>query len=331
MMQSSEYQKTLERVEFGNTPSSKIRPDSSLRYELSSNLQKSEIKEFPLMPIFDAQKFAKFLYTHPDFNRIHSILLDYYESLPFRPDMAMDAAWQGLEILMWKYAKSNYQPDRNVKGIIDFVPRIINELIIPTLQSDKALLDAFDELLSLMPYSIGRYALIRMLVDREIKVASQFDMIHHRAKDIIGDKLLNLFNDRYVSHDSIIDGTNHRNGAKKIIRMIKGENLTFFDKKVNGLSYAGRIEFIVSCVLYTSRCERFHGDYFSPFVSDKAEYGLYAHWYWMLLMTQTLCWCTLSRSLVSLGFDQLLPSKAIAACLKFNLEKYKKLFTCCYR
>lgn len=326
MQHSSEYQKTRERVEFGNSPSAMSRPDSALREVLDSNLQKAQIGVFPIMPIFDVQEMAEFLYNHPDFNRIHSILLDYLESIPYRPDMAMDSAWQGLEVLMWKYAKSNWQSDGTGKGLIDFLPRIINELILPMLQSNESLNNAFNELLGLMPYSIGRYALIRMLVDRDIKVASQFDLIHRRAKDIIGDKLFKLFKERYVSQNGTVDGTNHRAGAMKIQRMVNGERLTFFGKEVEGLSFSGRIEFIVSCILYVSRCERFHGDYFSPFISDKARYVLYAHWYWMLIMTQTLCWCVLCRTLTRIGFGQLLPAESIATCLQSNLENFKVLF-----
>lgn len=326
MPHSSEYQKTLERVEFGNSPSTKKRPDSTLREILDSNLKKAQIEVFPVMPIFDVQEMTEFLYIHPDFNRIHSILSDYLESIPYRPDMAMDSAWQGLEVLMWKYARTNWQSDGNGKGLIDFIPRIINELILPSLQSNESLNNAFNELLGLMPYSIARYALIRMLIDREIKVASQFDMIHRRAKDIIGDRLLKLFTERYVSENGKVDGANHRAGAMKIHRMVNGERMTFFGKEVEGLSFAERIEFIISCILYASRCERFHGDYFSPFMSDKARYSHYAHWYWMLLMTQTLCWCVLSRSLNRLGFGQLLPAETIATCLQSNLENYKILF-----
>ena len=51
-----------------------------------------------------------------------------------------------------------------------------------------------------------------------------------------------------------------------------------------------RLLFMLSCVLYTYRCERFHGDYFSPFKSDMATLKTYAFSYYLLTFSYVYLW-----------------------------------------
>ncbi len=72
-----------------------------------------------------------------------------------------------------------------------------------------------------------------------------------------------------------------RNAALLLQLILKGREVTVNKHKYQ-LGLEKRLEFLLSCVLYTSRCERFHGDYFSPFKSDRANLDTYAFSYYLL-------------------------------------------------
>lgn len=99
--------------------------------------------------------------------------------------------------------------------------------------------------------------------------------------------------------------------------MILGEQLKFDGNDVAGLDVTKRIEFIGSAILYTSRCERAHGDYFSPFISDKASMKTYDHWYWLLSATLALH----SILLIKYGEyqqEEIVTPISVAASISFN-------------
>lgn len=51
-----------------------------------------------------------------------------------------------------------------------------------------------------------------------------------------------------------------------------------------------RIELLISVVLYSSRCERFHGDIYSPFKSSKAKLITYYEYYYLTLCSLFFFW-----------------------------------------
>lgn len=80
-----------------------------------------------------------------------------------------------------------------------------------------------------------------------------------------------------------------RRSSLLLQKILRGEKVT-----VNSNEYMVDIEnrllFMLSCVLYTYRCERFHGDYFSPFKSDKATLNTYAFSYYLLTFSYVYLW-----------------------------------------
>lgn len=80
-----------------------------------------------------------------------------------------------------------------------------------------------------------------------------------------------------------------RRSSLLLQKILRGEKVT-----VNNNEYTVDIEkrllFMLSCVLYTYRCERFHGDYFSPFKSDMAKLNTYAFSYYLLTFSYVYLW-----------------------------------------
>lgn len=284
----TEMRMTVSRLRMGNAPSydalDHIRPDEPLRRKLAQRLSTEGTGLIPRLPEIDVDSTAEIFYHDATLNKIHSIALDYLDSLPFRPDLAFDAAWRAFESLLHHYAATAWPAGGPHRTTLDLMTRFASEVCSPLLQREIRISDAFNTLMEMVPDSIGRYGLARMLYERGVYVTSQFALVRNRVEELIGNELYDFFSNTYMP-DGHITAENHYRGARKVKRMMLGEPLKFDGKDVAGLDEARRIEFIGSAILYTSRCERAHGDYFSPFISDKASMKTYDHWYWLLSVT----------------------------------------------
>lgn len=314
---------THKRVLYSNNPKECHRPDSFLRQELNQRFQLKNIKLFPLPPKVNNETFTKFLFHNPAINKIHSTTLDVFETFPYRPDMSFDSMWRALEALMMRYAKDVLRVSGKDADTIKVLERICLEAILPILNSSGKIKTAINDLIGLIPESIGRFTLVRMLTDREIMIASQLGQVSGRTKKIIGEDLYDAFKNRYLTEGTITD-ENHYNGAKKMLRLVKGERLTFNGIEKAGLSEAKRYEFIISAILYTVRCERYHGDFFSPFYSDRASLKTYRHWYWLLTVTMTFFWIVLMKYNRHLGLDDI-TEQSMLSSIDYNITELVKL------
>lgn len=279
--EANEYHATKLRVAFGC--GLKKSPDAILRETLDKRME--EHKCPPFIPLrVDVEEFTKVLFSNPNINRIHSISLDALECLPYRPDMAFDRWWAAFEVLLHEFDRKVWNKEGSPKPTVDLFGRFCKEVLLPEINDDSSLDKALDGWMGIIPDSVCRYAAARILIDREIKVASQYSFVRERAKQILGKELYDAFEKEYVTVEDDkpkLDGHNHHRAARKLYRVLTGQPLTFQSKGVKGIERVKAWEFVLSCILYASRCERLHGDYFSPFYSAKAKYSLYAHWYWM--------------------------------------------------
>lgn len=314
---------THKRVLYANNPKDCHRTDSALRQELNQRFDLKNIRPFPLPPKVNNETFTQFLFQNPAINKIHSTTLDVFETLPYRPDMSFDSMWRALEALMMRYAKDVFGVSGRDADTIKILERICHEAIMPILNHSDKIKNALNDLLGLIPESIGRFTLVRMLTDREIMIASQLGQVSGRARKIMGDDLYETFKDRYLTDGTITD-ENHYKGANKILRLVKGERLTFNGIEKSGLSEVKRYEFIISAILYTARCERYHGDFFSPFYSDRASLKTYRHWYWLLTVTLTFFWIILMKYTLHVGLNEI-TEQSMLSSIDYNTMELAKL------
>lgn len=320
-----EEHKTRQRILYAMNPDKADSPDNLLRNDFDKLRTTKGINSFAISPFVNVDSFLKFLLEHPEIQKIYSVYLDTFESLPYRPDIAFDSIWRALEALMKRYAIEAWNNTYSTIDIVSIIERICNEGIAPVINNENRIKKAFESIIGLVPVSIGRYSLSRMLSDREIRLASQYGPILDRVKRILGPDLYELYRSRY-SKDGVIDDKSHYEGARKIVRMISGVPMTFFGNPIDDLSAVLRWEFILSVIIYTSRCERYHGDFFSPFYSALAKMDTYRHWYWLLVTTHAFFWILFIKVRGYLG--EIEPDvNSVAECLERNAENLKKLMS----
>lgn len=289
MTEREEYKMTLSRVKYGTGCGPK--PNEDIRMALKERIDKTGTEPFVPMTA-EPLELTALLMESPTLNRIYSVSLDIRDCLPFRPDLSFDRCWSAFEAMlihyheeMWRSGAAKTPPTHTL------FRRFCSEVVSPILEKDERLREEYDSFLSLMPVSVTRYASVRMLLDREIRVASQHFNIRERAIDALGKELFDLFEAEYITEEKgirVIGPENHHRAERKLFRVLTGQPLKFNEKGVKGIDGVSRMEFILSCILYVSRCERVHGDYFSPFFSFFTDMRTYAGWYWILNMTYLL-------------------------------------------
>lgn len=113
-----------------------------------------------------------------------------------------------------------------------------------------------------------------------------------------------------------------RRSSLLLQKILRGEKV-----KVNNNEYTVDLEkrllFMLSCVLYTYRCERFHGDYFSPFKSDIATLNTYAFSYYLLTFSYVYLWTLIHQFCEWQKLGEICSLANILAAAETMLERMK--------
>lgn len=260
------------------------------------------------------------LFENPELNKLVSTVIDIYDELPLRPDIAFDLAWRSLEIAMELFDKTfrNKPEDKIAKLIL----RTSSEVIYPELENNNELKQCMEDLIKAMPLSIAKFVLVRMATYRELAVSSQRTFIVERTKESLGEEVYKALIETYDLNEVGKSAENHFLGARKIIEITQGNDFEIAGKHIKALDLPNRISFIISCILFTSRCERFHGDYFSHFKSDRASLRTYHHFYYLLTFTYILLWIVIGRHVKKHSLS-LFDSTDIIRCIEGNITKMK--------
>lgn len=117
---------------------------------------------------------------------------------------------------------------------------------------------------------------MRCFIQHDLAITDKAEKVSERAKDILTKELYADIKAKYKLEETVKpDADVLRRSSLLLQKILRGEKVT-----VNNNEYMVDLEkrllFMLSCVLYTYRCERFHGDYFSPFKSDMATLNTYA-------------------------------------------------------
>ncbi len=297
--------------------------------EQAQNVLKQKMDEAKLIQIFEPlhlneSKALEILFEEAKLNKIHSMYCELYEELPFRPDMAFDVVWRSFEVISKYYCAEVL---RNV-GISDpdMFQRISKEVILPILNKDNNLENTFNSLVGAIPESTLRYAVVRLYLKRELGIHTQLKPIRDRAQDILSEEMYNDFHDTYFDENNNLSRDNHIRAARMLHSIILGAEVELNGNKYKELPFELRIEFIISCILYVSRCERYHGDYMSQFKSSLAKQATYHNFYFLLTITDLLFWIVMYKFMGHERIPTLFELDKLTECSKKRRKNLEAVF-----
>lgn len=289
----NEYHMTRSRVEYHLAWDRGGAWTSTAINLFEQRLAESTFSQLFVPIMLDSKKATDTLYENPELNRLFSILIDTYDELPTRPDVAFDLCWRAFEIEMNMY-KNEAWGISNGGTTRELIARICREAIFPLYSSETAVKESIDALFEQVSVKSLSFCLTRAVAIAELTVLGQNSLILERIKSALGIDLWEAIKNKYFPSGNTISAQNKRKACFLLLKILKGEKIVL-ENQFYELDVAHRLEFLVSGVLYTSRCERFHGDYFSPFKSDKATLYTFYDFYYQLITTYTLFWCLLYK------------------------------------
>lgn len=271
-----------------------------------SQIGKRQLLEIPRLN----EGAATILYENPQINRLFSAYLDVLDQLPLHPDVAFDEAWRVAEIALSLHEGSDSLETKLLRCLqTDWVDRI----------SNIKLADATNRILEHVSYSSLRLVSARMFASNEMAVNEDLKMVASRCQSILGNDLYSALKSKYAPAGDL-SADNHHKLILFLRLLIKGDKLNIKGKEFQ-LSFRDRLMFIFYCVLYSSRCERFHGDYFSPFKSERSNLRTAYSYYWMLLITLALSWLLFHAQIKRLGVEELFSLDEVADCINSSLDR----------
>lgn len=248
-----------------------------------------------LVPVIVKENEAFATFTRDkELAKIFSAYLDVFHFLPLHPDLAFDNIWRTLEYTIKLYAKRawNYGAD---KGVADCFRRVATEVVEPMVNKEESLEKAYAALFNNMSVSLSNYVTDRLLYSKQLSVAPQIALVQERAEQILPKGLLDTIKQAYSKKDGNMDTKDIRDIGRRFARLIKGKDFEFGGNKYNSIGFADRVHFLLSVVLYTSRCERFHGDIYSPFKSSISSLNRYYAYYYLTLASLLIFWTIINK------------------------------------
>lgn len=313
-----ELEYTQKRIRYNNEWQSNPIWDDGIVTVVKERMKAADIQQI-FCPLHIQEDVATdYLYRTPDVNRSISVMLDSYDELPFRPDYAFDIIWRATELLMVKQAKF-WKP--KPEHIPDIISKTVSDVIIPSANKDAGIQQALENLIDAVPISALRFTFVRMFLESEMAVLPQLNKIKERCIETLGKDLYQAIDSKYICDDRKTQEMNVVKASQMLRILMRDGKVELLTKKFS-LSLQERIDFILNGLIYTSRCERFHGDYFSPTKSDRSNLDVFYSYYWLFLFTYTLFWILTKKQCAV----EIFKSNELGECISGTLEKMGKVF-----
>ena len=318
-----ELQWTGKRIEYNN-----MWPDCGLwKSDIQQELN-NWLKQQNLFHIFEVVKLSdtaqQVLFDNAKLNKLFSGILDIYDELPYRPDEAFDIAWRSLEIFMNHHRNIAWQADGD-RTAPHLIMRTVKDLIMPLTKNDTRVKAMWEGFLANLPLSVLIYTINRCYIKHDLAINTQIKKVSERAEDVLTKALYDDIRIQYNLEQDVKPAVDVlRNAALLLQLILKGREVTINKHKYQ-LGLENRLEFLLSCILYTSRCERFHGDYFSPFKSDRANLDTYAFSYYLLSFCYIYLWMLIYRHCELNQVDEICSLKSILEAAKTMQNRMKPL------
>jgi hypothetical protein len=247
------------------------------------------------------------------YNTQISYLLEAYDALPNRPDIAFDSTWKVFESTATRTARKLSGKPLN---ITDALKHLSEHVAL-----DGAVLDS---LLGELPSQTCEYLFKKIVThvsgENGRKTRGRLTGGNGR-NDATGEGIkdfLTLVEGKYLPAGDV---DAHRKGALLLRRALAGETLTIDGTEVT-LPEKARLRILMSGLLYTARNERTHGEAFSPFYSSAATLRTYTHPHYLFLSTYALVHLMWSRS----GEAFSPPEKTVEQNVIDNFGEARKLY-----
>lgn len=206
-----------------------------------------------------------------EFHQQVSYLIDAFDGLPARVDVAFDSAWKAFESASEKLLTGN---------ITDRLSKLVQEALVEEY--------VMEELTRQIPAQSCEF-LFKRIVSDTIGMTDEKRPLHqpNRRLGQLGDEGLEFVIGYLHAHygDDLPDV--RRKGAMLMRKAIRGEDLQLGERHIT-LGLSARSALLLQGLLYTSRNERVHGESFSPFVSSAATIKTYTHPYYSFLSSYYL-------------------------------------------
>lgn len=278
-----------------------------------------------LEPIkLEMDKALEYFMNHKDISKIFSSILDAFDMLPMHPDLAFDVVWRTLEISL-KYLSLESWSFGADKGFDEILKKGCEDVIAPYCNKEENVRKMFEMLFSNVSLASLRYLVARLFFKMELSVSPQVDYVRGRAEQLLGKGVLDAIQDKYVDCTGKMDADNQRKAACLICLILQGREVDINGVKLKSLDLSKRVEFYVSCVLYSSRCERFHGDHYSPLKSSLADLGTYYEYYYFLIFSYALWGLFMNKIQNVLSSPNVFGIEAIFESIKASFDKLKVL------
>jgi len=258
--------------------------------------------------------------------KIFSSFLDVYDSLPYHPDLAFDAAWRSLEysIRVYAYRAWEYKED---KPLHDIFQKISSEVVESLINKEADLKDTFEYLVSNTSISAARYTTVRLFYAKQLSVAPQIKFVRERVEKVLPKDMLEVIKKVCMDEEGRMDTRNVIDVARRLIRLLNGQDIQIGDTSYKPIPLRNRIELLISGILYTSRCERFHGDLYSPLKSSKTTLLTYYEYYFLTLTSMLFFWVTFYKLTERNGNDKFIKFSNLKESLITTIDRMNDILS----
>lgn len=286
----------LARVEYNNNWQNSIYWKCDAHESLDEVLARRKIDSL-FIPVKVESSAVEAMLSNDTINRVFSAMIDINDMLPYHPELGFEIAWRELELISKAFLNDNKR-DETGGGITKLIPvaKKIADVIVNSVCKSNPTLDALiEKMLSDTPLPVYKFTILRMYREFELSVDPQYGSVKDRAKGVLGDKLYEEIDRKYsLSLQEKPTAENLRKASSLLRLILSGKPLADLNNhSYNAFSLRDRLVFYITCVLYTARCERFHGDYFSPFKGSMSTVGTFCNYYWQMVSCYFLTWLVL--------------------------------------
>lgn len=243
-----------------------------------------------------------FFNNDPTIDKLFALFLDSFDAMPYHPDFAFDIIWRVYEASLVNYGR-NWRPCPDGTHVL--ITKASNDIVDSLANHEALLKDLIEDYLCNIPLSLLRFMFARMYYERELGVSEQLTLIQTRCKAVLGE-MYELIKEKYNVGQGVVTAADQRNAAILLGKIFRGEDIVLGNPQTTfkALTLKHRVELLINGIIFTSRCERFHGDVPSPFKSSlNTSLSRYQTYYYLAASTTLFYYCVLFKEAANSGIE----------------------------